>query len=97
MALDRYKYSHIELISALYGRDYVFKTPGICNEIDIMYSRICLLSHAPRVQSGMHVWTSTYEVIPSVFGNIRLWCMRNFIIVAFIGVSIYWDIHIGAA
>ena len=53
MALDRYKYSHIELISALYGRDYVFKAPGICYEIDIMYSRICLLSHAPRVQSAM--------------------------------------------
>ena len=47
--------------------------------------------------SKRHVWTSTYEVIPSVFGNIRLWCMRNFVIVAFIGVSIYWDIHIGAA
>ena len=24
MALDRYKYSHIELVSALYGRDCVF-------------------------------------------------------------------------
>ena len=53
MALDRYKYSHIDLISALYGRDCVFKAPGICYEIDIMYSRICLLSHSPRVQSAM--------------------------------------------
>ena len=32
-----------------------------------------------------------------MFENIRLWSKSNFITAAFIAVSMYWDIHIGAA
>ena len=38
-----------------------------------------MLAFSCTKDSKRHVWTSTYEVIPSMFGNIRLWCMRNFI------------------
>ena len=69
MALDRYIYSHIDLISALYGRDCVFKAPGICYEIGIIYSRICLLSHAPTAQSAMfgHLHTDLFILCSKIF------------------------------
>ena len=69
MALDRYKYSHIELVSALYGRNCIFKAPSKCYKIGIVYSRICLLSHAPRVQSAMfgHLHTNLFLLCSKIF------------------------------
>ena len=69
MDLGRYEYSHIELVSALSGRDCVFKAPGICcicYVVDVLYSRICLLSHAPKVKSAM----SGHRIL-SIFEGIR--------------------------
>ena len=68
MALGRYKYALIELVSALYERDCVFSAPGICYVVDTLYSRVCLLSHAPRVQSAISGHPRTY---PSIFEGLR--------------------------
>ena len=68
MALGRYKYALIELVSALYERDCVFSAPGICYVVDTLYSRVCLLSHASRVQSAISGHPRTY---PSIFEGLR--------------------------
>ena len=37
MDLGGYEYSHIELVSALYGHACVFRAPGICYVVNIFY------------------------------------------------------------
>ena len=86
MALGRYKYALIELVSALYERDCVFSAPGICYVVDILYSRICLLSHAPMVQSAMSWHLPTHS---SYFRRYSLMAHEKFYY-----TCLYWCLNV---
>ena len=86
MGLCRYNYSHIELVSTLYGRDCGFRAPGICYVVDILYSRICLLSHAPMVQSAMSWHLPTHS---SYFRRYSLMAHEKFYY-----TCLYWCLNV---